>query len=123
MICLYNFARFYAPVLCVFSWLAWLLGCLIAELGIFFLLHVRSFVCSFARLFSQEARKKIRAAMKRGPASGDGVVRAATVSSELLLETLRACRSWGELFEVSLTRQRRTEAGYLRRALGWCFFR
>lgn len=40
--------------------------------------------------------------MKRGPASGDGVVRAATVSSELLLETLRACRSWGELFEVSL---------------------
>lgn len=49
----------------------------------------------------QEARKNIRAAMKRGPASGDGVVRAATVSSELLLETLRACRSWGELFEVS----------------------
>lgn len=48
----------------------------------------------------QEARKDIRAAMKRGPASGDGVVRAATVSSELLLETLRACRSWGELFEV-----------------------
>jgi len=50
----------------------------------------------------QEARRDIRAAMKRGPASGDGisVVRAATVSSELLLETLRACRSWGELFEV-----------------------
>lgn len=40
--------------------------------------------------------------MQRGPASGDGVVRAATVSSELLLETLRACRSWGELFEVRL---------------------
>ncbi|CAN0380490.1 unnamed protein product, partial [Hapterophycus canaliculatus] len=47
----------------------------------------------------EEARKDIRAAMKRGPASGDGVVRAATVSSELLLETLHACRSWGELFE------------------------
>lgn len=38
--------------------------------------------------------------MKRGPASGDSVVRAGTVSSELLLETLHACRSWGELFEV-----------------------
>lgn len=50
--------------------------------------------------YVKETRKNIRAAMKRGPASGDGVVRAATVSSELLLETLRACRSWGELFEV-----------------------
>lgn len=50
---------------------------------------------------AQEARKAIRAAMTRGPASGDSVVRAATDSSELLLETLHACRSWGELFEVS----------------------
>ncbi|CAN0098269.1 unnamed protein product, partial [Laminaria digitata] len=47
----------------------------------------------------EEARKGIRAAMERGPASDDSVVRAATVSSELLLETLHACRSWGELFE------------------------
>ncbi|CAM9856407.1 unnamed protein product [Ectocarpus sp. 4 AP-2014] len=54
---------------------------------------------TFHHSVPEEAIRDIRSAMQRGPASGDGVVRAATVSSELLLETLRACRSWGELFE------------------------
>lgn len=48
----------------------------------------------------QETRIAIRTALKGGPASGDSVVRAAMDSSELLLETLHGCRSWGELFEV-----------------------
>ncbi|CAM9289384.1 unnamed protein product [Choristocarpus tenellus] len=47
----------------------------------------------------EEARNAIQAAVKKTPVVSDNVLRSSNISAELLLETLKACQSWGELFE------------------------
>ncbi|CAM9678096.1 unnamed protein product, partial [Discosporangium mesarthrocarpum] len=54
---------------------------------------------SFHESVPEDTRAAIRAAMNRVPAAAENVLRTSTVTGELLLETLKACRSWSELFE------------------------